>query len=49
MSLHPHQPHSVPAETSRVAHAAFPNGTLCLCIADALGAIYQNRQLAGLL
>ena len=48
MSLHSQQPHSIPAETSRVAHAAFPNGTLCLRIADALGAIYQDSQFAGL-
>jgi hypothetical protein len=40
MSLHPQDPPSAPEETSRVARAAFPKGTLCLHIAEALGAIY---------
>ncbi|HKM81431.1 MAG TPA: IS1182 family transposase [Candidatus Acidoferrum sp.] len=44
MSLRPEESSSVPEETSRVALAAFPNGTLCLHIADALGPIYQDRQ-----
>ena len=37
-----------PEETRRVARAAFPKGTLCLDIADALGAIYQDSQFAAL-
>jgi hypothetical protein len=40
MSLHPEDPTSLPEETRRVARAAFPKGTLCLDIADALGPIY---------
>jgi transposase len=40
MSLHPQDPPSIPEETSRVAHAAFPKGTPYLLIADALGATY---------
>ena len=48
MSLHPQQPSSVPEETHRVAHAAFPNGTHCLCIADALGPIYHDGQFVAL-
>lgn len=48
MSLHPEDPTSPPEETRRVARAAFPKGTLCLDIADALGPIYQDSQFAGL-
>jgi transposase len=44
MSLHPKQSASVPEDTSRVARAAFPNGTLCLHIAEALGQVYQDDQ-----
>jgi len=33
-------------KTRRVAHAAFPKGTLCLRIADALGPVYQDHQFA---
>ncbi len=49
MSLHPQDPPIVPEETRRVAHTAFPKGTLCLRIADALGSVYQDRQFAPLL
>jgi len=38
----------VPEETRRVAHAAFPKGTLCLRIADALGPVYQDSQFMAL-
>jgi transposase len=48
MSLHPQEPPSAPEETSRVARAAFPKGTLCLHIAEALGAIYKDEQFAAL-
>src|SRR5215213_5030825 len=48
MSLHPEDPPSPPEETRRVARAAFPKGTLCLRIADALGPIYQDGQFAAL-
>jgi transposase len=48
MSLHPREAASVPEETCRVARAAFPRGTLCLHIADALGTIYQDAQFAAL-
>ncbi|GAC1509477.1 MAG: hypothetical protein NVS1B6_16620 [Steroidobacteraceae bacterium] len=44
MSLHPQVPPSVPEETSRVARAAFPKGSLCLHIADGLGSIYNDDQ-----
>ena len=48
MSLHPEDPIPRPEETRRVARAAFPKGTLCLDIADALGPIYQDSQFTGL-
>src|SRR5215217_2100460 len=48
MSLHPEDPPSPPEETRRVARAAFPKGTLCLRIADALGPVYQDGQFAAL-
>jgi transposase len=48
MSLHPKESPSLPEETRRVARAAFPKGTLCLHIADALGPIYQDGQFAAL-
>jgi transposase len=48
MSLHSHTVYQIPDTTRRVAHAAFPNGTLCLQIADALGPIYEDHQFADL-
>jgi transposase len=48
MSLRPQTPHSIPEETQRVAHAAFPKGTLCLRVADELGALYRDDQFAEL-
>ena len=49
MSLQSHALGPVPAETARVARAAFPKGTLCLRIADALGgALYDDAAFADL-
>ncbi len=48
MSLQPQPLGPVPAETARVARAAFPKGTLCLRIADALGTLYQDADFADL-
>src|ERR1700759_4979446 len=48
MSMHPQEPPCIPEETCRVARAAFPTGTLCLHIADELGAIYNDSQFAPL-
>jgi transposase len=48
MSLHPRTGYWIPEETQRVARAAFPKGTLCLHIADALGPIYEDSQFAEL-
>jgi transposase len=38
----------VPAETARVAHAAFPKGTLAMRVRDVLGGIYSNEDFADL-
>src|SRR3954468_24948662 len=48
MSLQPSPPGSIPEETRRVAHAAFPKGTTCLRIADELGTPYRDEQFAEL-
>jgi transposase len=48
MSLHPQDQPAIPEETCRVARAAFPKGTPCLLIADALGAIYKDSQFVAL-
>ena len=37
-----------PAETVRVAHAAFPKGTLCMQMRDTLGPLYEDGQCAAL-
>src|SRR6516162_2023326 len=46
MSLHPQPDYPIPEETRRVAHAAFPKGTLCLRLADTLGSLYRDEQFA---
>ena len=46
MSLQVQTSYQIPDETQRVARAAFPKGTLGLRIADALGVIYQDNQVA---
>jgi transposase len=48
VSLHPQPDFAIPEETRRVAHAAFPKGTLCLRIAEELGSIYRDDQFAAL-
>jgi transposase len=48
VSLQPQSDCAIPEETRRVAHAAFPKGTLCLRIADELGPIYRDDQFAAL-
>src|SRR6266446_7432985 len=39
---------SIPAETARIAHAAFPKGTLCMQMRDTLGPLYDDDQFAAL-
>jgi transposase len=48
MSLKPHSLQSVPEETARVAHAAFPHGTPSLAFRDALGPVFQDEDFAAL-
>src|SRR5512142_2375583 len=48
VSLHPRPDSAIPDETQRVAHAAFPKGTLCLRIADDLGRLYRDDQFTDL-
>jgi transposase len=48
MSLRPQNPLAAPEETRRIARAAFPKGTLCLRIADALAPVYQDGQFTAL-
>jgi transposase len=48
MSLHSHPIDPVPEQTARVAHAAFPKGSLALHIRDELGVIYDDEQFAPL-
>ncbi len=42
MSLIPTDLHEIPAETMRIAHAAFPKGNLYLRLRDELGPLYQD-------
>ncbi|HEY0776947.1 MAG TPA: transposase, partial [Gemmatirosa sp.] len=48
MSLQPQPLGPVPAETARVARAAFPKSSVCLRIADALGTLHQDADFADL-
>src|ERR671931_1985097 len=48
MSLHSHPIDPVPEPTARVAHAAFPTGSLAIRIRDELGVIYPDEQFASL-
>src|SRR5689334_8492509 len=48
MSMHPHPIDPVPAETARVARAAFRKGKLYLRLRDELGSLYADEQFADL-
>src|SRR5450755_3843494 len=48
MSLCAQSTFLIPVETERVARAAFPKGTLCLHIINALGSIFCDPQFASL-
>src|SRR5215210_2622398 len=48
MSLRPAPIGPVPAETARVARAAFPKGHPCLRLRDELGPIYDDDRFASL-
>jgi transposase len=48
MSLQPRTAIEIPADTRRVAQAAFPQGTHCLRLADALDQLYADERFADL-
>lgn len=48
MSLQPEEPGDVPAETVRVARAAFPKGSLAIRLRDELGVLFTDEQFTGL-
>ena len=48
MSLQPQLVYLVPAETARVARAAFPTGNLYMRMYDTLGSIFDDAQFAPL-
>jgi transposase len=48
MSLHPADEWMIPEQTRRVAHAAFPKGSVYLRMRDALGMIYTDEAFAAL-
>jgi transposase len=48
MSLPPPKLYSIPAQTQRVARAAFPKGRLCLRLSDELGTLFEGQDFADL-
>ena len=48
MSLRPQPIGSIPEQTARVAHAAFPKGHPYLTLRDHLGTIFQDEDFAAL-
>lgn len=48
MSLRPEPVGAIPAETARVARAAFPKSHPCLRLRDELGPIYDDSRFAAL-
>ena len=48
MSMYPHELGPIPAETIRVARAAYPEGSLAMRLRDELGGIYRDEQFVGL-
>ena len=48
MSLRAAPSAPIPAETARIAQAAFPKGTLCMQRRDTLGPLYEDEQFAAL-
>lgn len=48
MSLHPSPASSIPKETARIAHAAFPKGTPVMRMRDLFGPLYADPQFADL-
>ncbi len=48
MSMYPQEIGSIPAETMRVARAAYPKGSLAMRLRDELGGMYQDEQFSSL-
>jgi transposase len=48
VSLHPHVPGEVPAQTAEVARLAFPKGCLCMRIREVLGPLFTDEDFADL-
>jgi transposase len=48
MCLQPSDDFVIPEQTTQIARAAFPNGTLCMAMRDELGVVFRDEQFAGL-
>ncbi len=48
MSLHPRPVFEIPEETARIAHAAFPKGSIYIRMRDQLGVFFTDNQFAPL-
>ncbi len=48
MTMYPQELGTIPAETARVARAAYPKGSLAMRLRDELGAIYRDEHFVGL-
>jgi transposase len=48
MTMWPRSSHAIPAGTAQIARAAFPKECLAIRIRDALGALFEDAQFAGL-
>lgn len=48
MSMYPQEPGPIPAETARVAPAAYPKGRLAMRLRDELGGVYRDEPFARL-
>lgn len=48
MSMYPQEIGAIPAETMRVARAAYPKGSLAMRLRDELGGLYQDEQFRAL-
>src|SRR5579884_1900231 len=48
MTLHLHTDFTIPEETVRVAHAAYPHGNTLIKLRDELGTIYQDQAFVSL-
>ncbi len=48
MSMYPQEMGPIPAETMRVAQAAYPKGSLAMRLRDELGGLYQDEQFRSL-